>query len=324
MWVIVLVVVVVIVLLKVQPRALRSSRFGHWPLSAQPLLTPREQQLYHRLRALYPNQLLFVQVALSQLLKVAPSVSDSWAIRNHFIRLVADFALCRADFSVIAIIELDDASHSRSDRIDADRRKALALESAGIPLVRIPAGALPSDAELKRLIELKAGGGEATTVVFSAVKSPRQPLSWRRLARGGVGVLFLLMVIIAALSPETSSSPKPAVTNKSPVASTSKKAANPSARNGVPAPKTSTVIQGSPSDVPPSPQESMPEVAPPTADARAAQKASAWDAFYQPPSTCEHPPQWSDQVECANQYMRAKKAFDAQWASDHPGASAQD
>jgi len=46
----------------------------------------------------------------------------------------------------------------------------------------------------------------------------------------------------------------------------------------------------------------------------AKRKAAAWAAFYQQPAVCEHPPAWTDQVECGNQYMRAKKAFEMQWA----------
>jgi hypothetical protein len=44
-------------------------------------------------------------------------------------------------------------------------------------------------------------------------------------------------------------------------------------------------------------------------------KAAAWAAFYKQPAACEHPPAWADQVECGNQYMRAKREFEMQWAA---------
>jgi hypothetical protein len=52
------------------------------------------------------------------------------------------------------------------------------------------------------------------------------------------------------------------------------------------------------------------------------QKDRAWAAYYSPPASCEHPADWNAQVECGNQYMRAKKAFETQWSKDHsPGDS---
>jgi len=49
------------------------------------------------------------------------------------------------------------------------------------------------------------------------------------------------------------------------------------------------------------------------AEALAKQEEAAWLAYYKAPASCEHPPAWADQVECGNQYMRAKKAFEQQW-----------
>jgi hypothetical protein len=44
-------------------------------------------------------------------------------------------------------------------------------------------------------------------------------------------------------------------------------------------------------------------------------KDLAWAAFYSAPASCEHPADWSAWVECGNQYMRAKKRFEEQWAT---------
>ena len=50
------------------------------------------------------------------------------------------------------------------------------------------------------------------------------------------------------------------------------------------------------------------------------EKNHAWLAYYSVPASCEHPVDWPAQVECGNQYMRAKYVFDAQWAKEHePG-----
>lgn len=52
------------------------------------------------------------------------------------------------------------------------------------------------------------------------------------------------------------------------------------------------------------------------AQARRAAEARerAWAAHYKPPRECENPgDDWNAQVECANHYMRARKAFDASY-----------
>jgi hypothetical protein len=59
----------------------------------------------------------------------------------------------RRAIGVSAVIELDDRSHERRDRQDADARKNKALADAGIRLVRVPAGALPSEEKLREIID---------------------------------------------------------------------------------------------------------------------------------------------------------------------------
>jgi hypothetical protein len=48
------------------------------------------------------------------------------------------------------------------------------------------------------------------------------------------------------------------------------------------------------------------------------QKNLAFASFYQPPASCEHPIDWSAQVECGNKYIRAKRAFELKWSAEHP------
>ena len=124
-----------------------------WPLSARSLLSERENEFYHHLLALYPNHQIFVQVALSQLINVDRNHPECDSIRARYKQLVADFVLCGRDLRVIAVIELDDRSHERADQQDADARKNKALADAGIRLVRIRAGTLPSEDALRALID---------------------------------------------------------------------------------------------------------------------------------------------------------------------------
>lgn len=114
-----------------------------WPLEPkQHLLTERERELFQRLRAALPGYLVLAQVQVIQLLAFERG-RWSQGIFNRMCRLSLDFVILRPDTSIVAAVELDDATHQRNDRRDADARKTHALQSAGIPLVRWNAKKLP-------------------------------------------------------------------------------------------------------------------------------------------------------------------------------------
>jgi hypothetical protein len=124
-----------------------------WPVEARNLLTDRELSLYQSLLSLYPDNRIFVQVALSQLIEVDRNHPERQSIRARYKQLVADFVLCRPDLSIVAVIELDDRGHDNPRNQYADARKSKALKDARIRLVRIPAGALPSEDRIRKLID---------------------------------------------------------------------------------------------------------------------------------------------------------------------------
>jgi very-short-patch-repair endonuclease len=130
----------------------RESRSGGgWPLYARRLLGEREQVLFWRLAAAFPNHVVLAQVSLSQLLGVKKHASNRQAISNRYRQLTADFVICKRSFEPIGVIELDGLSHDHPRRQSADERKAAALESAGVPLIRINVTDIPDEAELKGL-----------------------------------------------------------------------------------------------------------------------------------------------------------------------------
>ena len=55
-----------------------------------------------------------------------------------------------------------------------------------------------------------------------------------------------------------------------------------------------------------------------TADAAAKRKSQAWAAYYKAPKSCDDPPTWAAQVECGNEYIRAKRAFEKEWGEKNP------
>lgn len=79
-------------------------------------LSEREQKMFFRLTATFPEHVVLAQVAFSALLK-----STQQATRNQYNRKMADFVLCDKSFNVIAAIELDDSSHKGREREDRER-----------------------------------------------------------------------------------------------------------------------------------------------------------------------------------------------------------
>jgi very-short-patch-repair endonuclease len=143
-----LILVVLAVLLKKRPKALG----GSWPLEVcSTVLSQPEQVLYRRLVQALPNNLVFAQVQLSRFLKVKRGVPrQTWF--NRISQLSADFLVLNPDTSVVVAIELDDASHERPRRRDADARKTHALQSADVKLIRWHVRALPDETAIRAAV----------------------------------------------------------------------------------------------------------------------------------------------------------------------------
>lgn len=110
-------------------------------------LSEREQVLYWRLRKVLPDQMVLAQVAVSRILRVEKG-HDFRAWLNRISRMSVDFIVCLPDGTIVAAIELDDASHDIDERLLADAKKSKALESAGIKLLRFRE--IPTEQELHK------------------------------------------------------------------------------------------------------------------------------------------------------------------------------
>lgn len=137
--------------------ALKSKRRANPPLSPvrgpqyygkKPLTGP-EQEMYRRLTQAMPECVVLAQVALSSLV----GVRDGQDWRHWFNRISqksVDFVLCLPhDFTVVAVIELDDLSHALPHRVRADTIKDVALRIAGHPILRFKRHVMPSAEEIR-------------------------------------------------------------------------------------------------------------------------------------------------------------------------------
>lgn len=88
-----------------------------------------------------PECIVLAQVQLSQVL----GVEKGFNFREWNNRMSLDFVMCLKDSTVVAAVELDDKTHEKPSRIEADAKKKKALSAAGVALVRWQVGALPDE-----------------------------------------------------------------------------------------------------------------------------------------------------------------------------------
>lgn len=140
----VLLAVVAAVLVMLKRRASSGSGDTPWPFYAKKPLTQPEQVLYHRLVAAMPECIVLAQVQLSRVLGVKKGFNfNEW--NNRINRMSVDFVVCLKDSTIVAAVELDDKTHEKASRVEADAKKEKALSAAGVALVRWQVSALPDE-----------------------------------------------------------------------------------------------------------------------------------------------------------------------------------
>jgi Protein of unknown function (DUF2726) len=293
------------------------SHHDRWPVYAKGLLSEREQTLYKRLETVCPHHVVLAQVALSQLIHVKPGIPRPESLRGRYKQLVADFVLCRPDFTVAAVIELDDSTHGRAIQRRRDAKKTKAVESAGIRMVRLPAGTIPTETELRQILSEEICATGNFSAMGAATRSDAKSndgVSWRPIWNvAGIVVLIAAgWTIYSQLLPLLVSRAigTQAVASMSRPTAASTASVEPAPvipKRGAMHPGANEQLEAKQLEV----QTAL--AAEQAAEAQAKQKRDAWTAYYAAPASCEHPAAWAEQVECGNQYMRAKKEFERQW-----------
>ncbi|GAB6140874.1 hypothetical protein JCM14076_16030 [Methylosoma difficile] len=145
---IVLSLIVVLVWITVRSK---KSDDGEWPFYAKKPLSKVEQVLYFRLVDALPDYVVLAQVQMSRFLGVKKG-NDFGKWFNRINRMSVDYLVCRKDFSIVAVIELDDKSHETVKRKEADSRKNKAIEAAGLKLIRWKTTGIPDIGQIKEQV----------------------------------------------------------------------------------------------------------------------------------------------------------------------------
>jgi hypothetical protein len=113
------------------------------------LMSENEAEFFGRLVAALPDHYVFPQVAMSAILQASSdnrkqAYSDFLKIAQHRV----DYLVCDKQCAIIAVVELDDRTHSAAKDALRDSR----LEQAGIRTVRVPSKNKPTKEELHNLV----------------------------------------------------------------------------------------------------------------------------------------------------------------------------
>jgi hypothetical protein len=118
------------------------------------LMTDNELEFFGRLVQALPQYYIFPQVAMSALLEAASS--DEARRNTDRLRIAQqriDYVVCDRRCNVIAVVELDDRTHSREKDQVRDER----LEQAGIQTLRFESRAKPSLQAIRAALREVAG-----------------------------------------------------------------------------------------------------------------------------------------------------------------------
>lgn len=131
------------------------------------LMTENEREFFWRLRRALPGYHVFPQVAMSALLEASSGNSKrAHSDRLRIAQQRVDYVVCDPNCEVVAVVELDDRTHSARK----DKRRDARLEQGGIRTVRFQSRHKP-DLEAIRMAILPAIGDPA-----SAAEKSEHPL----------------------------------------------------------------------------------------------------------------------------------------------------
>jgi hypothetical protein len=132
------------------------------------LMTDNEEEFFGRLVVALPDHYIFPQVAMSALLEAASG--DKGKAHGDRLRIAqqrVDYVVCTRRCEVVAVVELDDKTHSRAKDGLRDAR----LEQAGIRTVRFQARNKPKVEAIRTMI-LGPTMTEARTTLIEQSGSP--------------------------------------------------------------------------------------------------------------------------------------------------------
>ena len=147
----ILALVLIFYVIKSVPLPIDDEADDIWPFYLKQALTRPERVLYHRLVNALPDRIVLAQVHVARILGIKKEFyTQKWI--NRLNRMSYDFIILSHDFSVLAVIELDDISHENAHRIIASKKKEKATVATGTLFIRWNVNNLPDEVLIQTAI----------------------------------------------------------------------------------------------------------------------------------------------------------------------------
>lgn len=122
-----------------------------WPFYLKQAFTRPERVLYHRLINALPDRIVLAQVQVARILGIKKEFyTQEWI--NRLERMSYDFVVLSNDFSILAVIELNDVSYENSYRVKETTKKERATLATGTSFIRWNVSKLPDEVEIQTII----------------------------------------------------------------------------------------------------------------------------------------------------------------------------
>lgn len=123
------------------------SRKGGGKYVPKAILTANEQEFFNRLKSALPFQ-VFPQVAMGALMEPVGdrNSKEFWSARGSIAQKIVDFVVVDDQFKVLALVELDDRTHSQTK----DGKRDELTAQAGYRTLRYSSKAKPSLEQLRQ------------------------------------------------------------------------------------------------------------------------------------------------------------------------------
>lgn len=148
-----LIVLGALLLLVMATALLRGGRPWHAHIQRKPLMTENEKAFFNYLQRALPGHAVFPQVSFAAIMTDDGKLTQQkrWAVRSRFNRRIVDFVVCeRETLGIIALVELDDRTHSA--KMDRDRDEL--TKAAGYQTFRFQSKQRPPESEIAALFKL--------------------------------------------------------------------------------------------------------------------------------------------------------------------------
>jgi len=286
------------------------------------VLTATEQRFLSALeKAVGDRYRILFQVRVADVvdLKIAPYSKGRWSAFNRIKSKSFDFVLCdRQSTEPLLAIELNDSTHNRPNRIRRDELLHQICHSIGLPIIFQNTQFTYDVFELQGRIAAAIGPATYRTddVSSSEMVEPDKedsPFGKQHSLR-----LILLMLPFVAIPLiiyiGVQVLPSAITTSMQKSLNVNTKQANKAGVQSDAARNKQLATQKLQEEAVAKREQAAREIA----DQRLAQeKEKAWQLYYQPSDKCEHATDWNVTVECGNEHIRAKRAFEEKWKAEH-------